>query len=189
MTLLQRVIEKLDKIYSAIGALPPSPANYANYSTVRFWGSLHADLTLTTGVLALGTVQLPTWALPSGVTVKLARAGVKIGIVRHAGTIAGTNYINGATDMQAKKGVGGTFTTTLHLEDTSLLCRRETASAGNILETLNTGREFVGESDIKSEIPGIDGSLIYIQFDTTAPMASALHLHDVQVFMEFIVGA
>jgi len=114
--------------------------------------------------------------LPSGLTSERVEVVLKVRAIENTNA-GGANAINGAQNIQVRKGVGA-WANAINLADNQWTVAASTRESGDVL---------IGDNDVKATVDG-DGTYNF-QFDEALVDLASLRLNDVLVGLRFYFSA
>jgi len=156
-----------------VKSVPVTPISRAVYP---FWSDLDdvIDLPAVTADTPLPSIVVS--GLPSGLTLERVDVIIKVRAIENTNA-GGPNAINGAQNIQVRKGVG-VWANAINLPDNLWTVAASTREAGDVL---------IGDNDVKATVDG-DGTYNF-QFDEALVDLASLRLNDVMIGLRFFFSA
>lgn len=139
-------------------------------SSVDFWSALVDEFTIVATAQTNNLPSITVSGLPEGVYVKKATLMVKFRAMQEMCGVDGS--LGDEQEIQAQNAVDGAWTTAIELHLDQFRCLASAREFGDVL---------IGDKDIKSQIPLVDGVLQARWLDALAITGSALRLEDLQI--------
>jgi len=152
------------------------PVTPISRTSMSFWSDSDdvIDLPAVAADTALPSVTVS--GLPSDLTIERVEAILKVRAIENTNG-GGPNAINGAQDIQVRKGAGA-WVDAINLPDNLWTVGATTREAGDVL---------IGDIDLKATVNG-DGNYAF-QFDQALVDLASLRLNDVMVGLRFYFSA